>query len=62
MDAEASEKFSQLQQALIEGEMSGPSLPFDFDAFIAERLPIFLLPLREKVAAQPPDEGSRRRF
>jgi antitoxin ParD1/3/4 len=29
-------KLEALRAALIEGEESGPSMPFDFDAFIAE--------------------------
>ena len=30
-------KLAGLRQALIEGEQSGPSTPFDFEAFIARR-------------------------
>lgn len=30
-------RFQTLRTALIEGERSGPSTPFDFDRFLAER-------------------------
>ncbi len=34
---ECQRKLEVLRAALIEGERSGPSKPFDFDAFIAKR-------------------------
>lgn len=37
IDDEYQRKVEALRAALIEGERSGPSKPFDFDAFIATR-------------------------
>ena len=37
IDEEYQRKLEALRAAIIEGELSGPSQPFDFDAFIAER-------------------------
>jgi antitoxin ParD1/3/4 len=34
---ERQEKIERLRAAIIEGEESGPSTPFDFDAFIARK-------------------------
>jgi len=49
MDAEANDKLDRLRQALIDGELSGPSAPFDFDAFIAEK--------RASLPSPPEGEG-----
>lgn len=36
-EEEYQSKLAALRAAIIEGELSGPAEPFDFDAFIAER-------------------------
>jgi antitoxin ParD1/3/4 len=37
LSEEQEAKLTALQAAVIEGEQSGPSTPFDFDAFIARK-------------------------
>jgi Arc/MetJ-type ribon-helix-helix transcriptional regulator len=49
------DRLEALRAALIEGEKSGPSKPFDFDKFIAR------MQARHKMGAKPTGAGGPRR-